>query len=160
MVASRVISMDKKHIWSWQYSQKYCHNLCHFDVFIIIFRHTAWLENSEAVALRASLKNLVKFTRKYLFRDLFFNRVTGWKPATSSNKESGTGVFLWVLRRPYEKFLRRPFLSTSENGCFWRAKSFAGFSFRNTSGFYYKRTGNCFTMNVLHHIFPLKFLKV
>ena len=95
---SKDISKDKKHFWTWQYSQKYCHNWCHFDVFIIIFRHTAWLEDSGAVALRASLKNLLKFTGKNLCRVLFFNKVTGWKPASSSNRESGTGVFLWVLR--------------------------------------------------------------
>ena len=53
-VASKFISTDKNHFQSWEYSEKYCRNWCHFDVFIIISRHTAWLEDSEAVAPMAS----------------------------------------------------------------------------------------------------------
>ena len=44
------------------------------------------------------LENLVKCTGKYLCRGLFFNKVACWKPITSSSRDSGTGVFLCVLR--------------------------------------------------------------
>ena len=49
----------KKYFQSWQYSEKYCRNLCHFDVFSIISRHTAWLKDSEAVAPVASKEKLL-----------------------------------------------------------------------------------------------------
>ena len=98
IMASKFISTDEKHFQCWQYSEKYCHNWCHFDVFIIISRHTAWLEDSEAVVPRASMENLVKSTRKHLCRGFFLNKITGWKPINSSNRDCGTGVFLWVLR--------------------------------------------------------------
>ena len=54
MVYSRFILTGKKHFPSWEYSEKYWHNLCHFDVFIIMSRHAAWLEDSEAVATMVS----------------------------------------------------------------------------------------------------------
>ena len=99
MVASKFISTDKKHFQSWQYSEKYCRNLCHSDDFIIISRHTAWLEDSEAIAPMASkekvfLKISLTFTIKNLCRRLFLHKVAGWKPTNSSNSDSGTGVFL------------------------------------------------------------------
>ena len=45
------------------------------------------------------LKNLVKFTAKHLCLGLFFNNVAGLKPASLSNRDSGTEVFLRVLRK-------------------------------------------------------------
>ena len=63
-------------------------------MFTIISRHTAWIEDLEAVAPKASIKNIVKFTGKHLRRGLFFKKVAGWKPGTSSNRDSGTGIFL------------------------------------------------------------------
>ena len=55
----------------------------------MISRHTAWLEGSEAVTSRGHLgksvlKNVVNFARKHLSRGLFFNKIAGWKPTTSS----------------------------------------------------------------------------
>ena len=49
MVAFKVISTDIKHFQSSQFSQKYFRNSWHFDVFVIISRHTPMLEGSEAV---------------------------------------------------------------------------------------------------------------
>ena len=40
------------------------------------------------------LKMSTKFTGKYLRRGFFSNKAAGWRPATSLNKESGTGAFL------------------------------------------------------------------
>ena len=47
---------------------------------------------------KEALKNIVKFARKHMCRGLFFNKIAGWKPTTSSIRDSGTGVFLWVLK--------------------------------------------------------------
>ena len=45
----------QKYFLRWRlYSQEFCRNLCHYDFFIIISRHTAWLKDSEAVAPKTS----------------------------------------------------------------------------------------------------------
>ena len=63
---------------------------------IIISRHTAWLEDSEANDFQGKgvFKYLVKFVRKHLYRCLLLNKVAGWKHTNSSNTDSGTSVFL------------------------------------------------------------------
>ena len=66
MVASKFISSGKKNFQSWQNSEKYCRNLCHFDVFIIISRHTAWLEDLEAAAPMASKEKVFLKISYYL----------------------------------------------------------------------------------------------
>ena len=69
----------------------------------MISKHGAFLEDSERVAVeKMFLKVLVKFTPKHLCWVLFVNKIAGWKPATSSNRDSGTGAFLWVLRNSWE----------------------------------------------------------
>ena len=52
----------------------------------------------EVVYVKRCLKNFAKFTGKHLCQSLFFNKVAGlnclqvyWK------RDSGTGVFLWIL---------------------------------------------------------------
>ena len=65
----------------------------------MISKHAAWLENSEGLAPRAIMKKVFlktskKIARKHLCWGLFLNKVAGWKPATSSNRDSGTGTFL------------------------------------------------------------------
>ena len=58
---------------------------------------------------------------------LFLNKVAGWKPATSSNRDSGAGAFLWVLRNSWEElFYKHLGTAASEDRI----------SFRNASGFY------------------------
>ena len=47
------------------------------------------------------LKNIVKLARKFLCL-IFSNKFAGWKPTTSSTKDSGTGVFLCVLKNSSE----------------------------------------------------------
>lgn len=39
-----------------------------------------------------------KFTRNHLFWNLFFNKVTGYRPVTLSRRDSGTVVFLRLFR--------------------------------------------------------------
>ena len=48
----------EKHFLRWLCIQKYCRNWCHFDIFIMISRHTAWIKHSETVAPKASMKKL------------------------------------------------------------------------------------------------------
>ena len=104
-------------------SQKYCRNWCHFYVFITISRYTAWLEDSEAVAPRASMKNLflnlgtLKVKVNSLCHGLIFNKVAGSEPATSSNRDTSTGAFLKkLLRRPFHKHLG---MTASEEQDLW-----------------------------------------
>lgn len=59
LYTSKVFPTDKKLFESWQCSQNYYHNCCHSHVFIIISKHTAWLEDSEGVAPRVSLKKVI-----------------------------------------------------------------------------------------------------
>ena len=35
-----------------------------------------------------------KFTGKYCYRGLFFNKIAGWSPAAILKRDSGAGVFL------------------------------------------------------------------
>ena len=44
------------------------------------------------------LRNLAKVTGKHLCQSLFFNKVAGLRPAALSKRDSGTGVFLWILQ--------------------------------------------------------------
>ena len=126
----------KKHFQSWQHSKKYCLNWYQFDIFNIISRHTAWLEDPEAVTPRASMKKvLLKISKYCLCRGLFFTKVAGWKRATLSNRHSGTGVFLWDLRSSKkELFYKHLGAAASEETI-----SLADVSFHNASGLNYKQ---------------------
>ena len=44
-------------------------------------------------------KNFAKFTGKYLYRSLFYNKVASLQCTTLLEKRSDTGVFLWILKR-------------------------------------------------------------
>ena len=63
-------STEKKYFQSWQYSEKYCRNLCQFDVFIIISRHTVWLEDSEIVAPIESKEKVFFFLPGFCFTNI------------------------------------------------------------------------------------------
>ena len=58
------------------------------------------------------LKIFAKFTGKHLCESLFVKEHADLRPATLLKRESGTGVFLWILR-----ILMNTFFSSS--GCFW-----------------------------------------
>ena len=45
------------------------------------------------------LKNLAKFTEKYLCWSPFFNKVAGLRPVTLLKKRSNTVIFLGILRK-------------------------------------------------------------
>ena len=61
------------------------------------------------------LRNFAKFTRKHLCQSLFFNKIAGLRPAILLKRDSGTGVFLWVLWN-FEEHL---FSQNTSGGCFW-----------------------------------------
>ena len=56
--------------------------------------------------------NFAKFTVKHLCQSLFFNKVAGF---SLQKRDSGTGVFLWVLRN----FCKRFFYRAPYGDCFF-----------------------------------------
>ena len=63
----------------------------------------------EVFCKKGALGNFTKFTGKHLCQSLFFNK-----------KDSGTGVFLWILWNFWEHL----FLQNAFGGCFLRKSSF------------------------------------
>ena len=56
----------------------------------------ACFRNSRPVVFceKGVLRNFAKFTGKHLCQSLFFNKVTGLRPATLLKRDSSTSVFL------------------------------------------------------------------
>ena len=52
----------------------------------------------EVFCKKGVLRNFSKFTGKHLCQSLFFNKVASLKPATLLKRDSGTGIFLLILR--------------------------------------------------------------
>ena len=48
--------------------------------------------------LKSLPKNFTNFTGKNLYQSLIFNKAAGLRPATLLKRDSGTGVFLWILQ--------------------------------------------------------------
>ena len=59
-------------------------------------------------------RNFAKFTGKHLCWSPFLNKVAVLKACNFVKKDSGTGVFLWILRN----FLEHLFLQNTSGGCF------------------------------------------
>ena len=55
-------------------------------------------KSPEVFNKKGFLKNFSKFTAKHLYQSLFFNKVTGLRPATLFKKDCGAGFSLWILR--------------------------------------------------------------
>ena len=76
---------------------------------------------TEAVAWRWCVKSFAKFREKHLCQSFFFDKVAdqAWK----FEKDSGAGVFLWILRNFLEHFFYRtlPVAASWANiiGLFW-----------------------------------------
>ena len=64
---------------------------------------------------KAVLQNLAKLIEKYLCWSLFLINLQAYKPPTLLQRDSNTGVFLWILR----KFWKPLFQRASVNNCFW-----------------------------------------
>ena len=93
MVASKLISADKNIF-------KVCDIVKNIATVDFILMGLKILKKSlqGGIYEKGVLKNLVNFAQKHLRRGPFFNKIAAWKPTTSSTKNSGTGVFLWVLK--------------------------------------------------------------
>ena len=73
----------------------------------LIFQMTSWKEKLRSSHLRCSvrkgvLRNFAKFTSKHLCQSLFFNKVAGLRQHYFK-RDSGTGVFLLILRNFQER---------------------------------------------------------
>ena len=64
---------------------------------------------------RGVLVNFAKFTGKHMCQSVFFNKVAGFRPATLWKRDSGTGVFLWILPHFKEHLSRTPLVAASES---------------------------------------------
>ena len=71
---------------------------------------------AEGFCKKGVLRNFTKFTGKYLYQSLFVNKVPGLRPKACNfiKKDSGTGIFLWILR----KFEEHIFIKNTSAGCF------------------------------------------
>ena len=74
-----------------------------------LFTENSQKQPSEVFCKKGVLANFAKFLRKFLRQSLFFNKVAGyWK------RDSGTDVFLWILRN----FEEHVFYRTTPSDCF------------------------------------------
>ena len=48
---------------------------------------------------KGALTNFANSTGKHLCQSIFFNEVAGLRPVTLLKRDSGTGVFLLILRK-------------------------------------------------------------
>ena len=62
-----------------------------------------------------SFKKFAKFIRKHLCQSLFFNKVADLRPVIYQKRDSGTGIFLWILRNFWDHF----FSYNTSRGCIW-----------------------------------------
>ena len=74
------------------------------------------------------LRNLAQFTGKHLCQSVFLNKVAGW--------DSGTGVFLWILRN----FSENLFYRTPLGDCFWKFPKCGG----ALGTYFWNKHGNCY----------------
>ena len=74
------------------------------------------------------LRNLAQFTGKHLCQSVFLNKVAGW--------DSGTGVFLWILRN----FSENLFYRTPLGDCFWKFPKCGG----ALGMYFWNKHGNCY----------------
>ena len=79
-------------------------------------------------------KHSTKSTGNLLW-GLFYNKAVSWRPVTSLNAESGTGVFLWIFWNLYKNIY---FANVCE-GMSLISKIFTGVSFCKMLGFCYKQ---------------------
>ena len=66
-----------------------------------LIRHYSFLKHSRSshrmyFAKKGVLKNFTKFIAKHLCQSFFFDKVA-WKRDSGRKRDSGTGVFLWIL---------------------------------------------------------------
>ena len=67
---------------------------------LVIFSDSHISSRPDVFCKKGVLRNLANFTGKRLCQSLFFNKVPG---LTVLKRDSGSGVFLWILRTPFPK---------------------------------------------------------
>ena len=87
----------------------------HFRIAIMIFKSSG----PDVFSKKGVLRSFIKFTGKHQCQSLFFNKVTGLRPATLFRKRnSGTSLFLWIVL----SFLEHLLLQNTSVGCLWDLK--------------------------------------
>ena len=81
----------------------------------MILRFREAVTRSVSIEISA-LKNFTKFTGKLLCQSLFFNKVTGLKPATLLKKEALPQVFSWEFCEIFKSTIFIEHLCTSVSG--------------------------------------------
>ena len=79
---------------------KHLENLLENNSLLMLLIHIILFRSSrpEVFCKKGIPKNFPKFTGKHLCQSLFFTKVAGLTPATLLKRDSGTGVFLQILR--------------------------------------------------------------
>ena len=85
----------------------------------------SFVRNSEAatrgVLRKGVLRNFAEFTGKHLHHSLLFNKVAGLSLQLYLKGETGTGVFLWILRNFQEHLI---YITTVGDGfCSWKYRN-------------------------------------
>ena len=74
----------------------------YYNFYFALFRNTmsgnAKSNHRRFSVRRSVLINFAKFTGKHLCQSLFFNKVAGHPATLLKTRDSGTSIFLWVLR--------------------------------------------------------------
>ena len=84
-----------------------------FSMLLIALSYWA-LGRTGGVLWKCFLKHFAKITKKHLSQSLFLNKVAGVRSAILLKRNSGTCIFLWVLRNFKERlFYRTPLVATS-----------------------------------------------
>ena len=81
-------SISISHLWFSNVSRGYWNGL---------FRNS-----HQRCSIKVFLSNFSKFTGKHLCQGLFFNKVAGLSLQLYLKRASGTGIFLWILRKFYK----------------------------------------------------------
>ena len=109
-------------MWHYQYKKTRCgpvtlnEVLDNYDLIANEFnRYKYWhssLKTScpEVFGKKGVLRNFAKFNGKHLCQNLFLNKVAILRAATSLKRDSGTGVFLSILRNSTLSFRTPPML--------------------------------------------------
>ena len=86
-------------------------------IFITLKRAKARSNRSEVFCKKSVLRNFAKFTKKTCTRISFLKKLRAPGLQLYLKRDSGTGVFLWILRNFYEHL----FLQNTSGGCFFKA---------------------------------------
>ena len=64
---------------------------------LLVICHSYRSKHQRCSIKKSILKSFTKFTGKHSCQSLFLNKVASLRPSTLLKRDSGTGVFLWIL---------------------------------------------------------------